>query len=83
MIHLDGIADEHTYERIRAVNIDGTQHMLQVAHELGVRRVAFASSIHTVGYYARSQQIGPEVPVRPNTLYGVSKVAGEALGRLY
>ena len=83
MIHLDGIADEHTYERIRAVNIDGTQHMLQVAHELGVRRVAFASSIHTVGYYARSPQIGPEVPVRPNTFYGVSKVAGEALGRLY
>ncbi len=83
VIHLGSIADEHTYERIRAVNIDGTQHVLQVAHELGVRRVAFASSIHEVGYYSRSQQVGPEVPVRPDTFYGVSKVAGEALGRLY
>ena len=83
VIHLGGIADEHTYERIRAINIDGTQHVLRAAQELGVRRVAFASSIHTVGYYPRSQQIGPEVPVRPDTFYGVSKVAGEALGRLY
>lgn len=83
VIHLGGIPDEHTYEQIRAVNIDGTQHVLQAAHETGVRRVAFASSIHAVGYYPRSEQIGTQVPVRPDTFYGVSKVAGEALGRLY
>ncbi len=83
VIHLGGIPDEHRYDLIRAVNIDGTQHVLEAARALGVRRVAFASSIHAVGYYPRAQQIGPDVPVRPDTFYGVSKVAGEALGRLY
>ncbi|WP_188963967.1 NAD-dependent epimerase/dehydratase family protein [Deinococcus aquiradiocola] len=83
VIHLGGIANEHRYDRIRAVNIDGTQHVLQAAHEHGVTRVAFASSIHTVGYYPRSEQVSPDMPVRPDTFYGVSKVAGEALGRMY
>jgi uronate dehydrogenase len=83
VIHLGGIPNEHHYELIRAVNIDGTQHVLQAAHELGVQRVAFASSIHTVGYSPRTEQLGPDAPLRPDTFYGVSKIAGEALGRLY
>ncbi|WP_019586247.1 NAD-dependent epimerase/dehydratase family protein [Deinococcus apachensis] len=83
VIHLGGIADEHTYERIRDVNMDGTYHVLEAARQAGVRRVAFASSIHAVGFYPRSEKIGPNVPVRPDTYYGVSKVFGEALGRMY
>ncbi|PTA66634.1 NAD-dependent epimerase/dehydratase family protein [Deinococcus arcticus] len=83
VIHLGGIANEHTYERIRDVNIDGTYHVLEAAQQAGVRRVAFASSIHTVGFYPRSEVISPDVPVRPDTYYGVSKVLGEALGRMY
>ena len=83
VIHLGGIANEHTYERINAVNVGGTQHVLQAARQLGVRRVAFASSIHAVGYYPRSEKVGPQMPVRPDTFYGVSKVTGEALGRMY
>ncbi|GGK17330.1 TDP-glucose-4,6-dehydratase [Deinococcus malanensis] len=83
VIHLGAIADEHTYERIRAVNMDGTYHVLEAARQAGVRRIAFASSIHTVGFYPRSETISPDVPVRPDTYYGVSKVFGEALGRMY
>lgn len=83
VIHLGGIADEDSYENIRAVNMDGTYHVLEAARQGGVRRVAFASSIHTVGFYPRSETISPTVPVRPDTYYGVSKVFGEALGRMY
>lgn len=83
VIHLGGIPDEHTYERIRDVNMDGTYHVLEAAREAGVRRVAFASSIHAVGFYPRSEKVGPDMPVRPDTYYGVSKVFGEALGRMY
>lgn len=83
VIHLGGIANEHTYEQIRTVNMDGTYHVLEAARHAGVKRVAFASSIHTVGHYARTETISPAVPVRPDTFYGVSKVFGEALGRLY
>ncbi|SMB80378.1 NAD-dependent epimerase/dehydratase family protein [Deinococcus hopiensis] len=83
VIHLGGIANEHTYERLRDVNIDGTYNVLEAARQAGVQRLAFASSIHTVGFYPRSEQIGTDVPVRPDTYYGVSKVFGEALGRMY
>ncbi|WP_370293935.1 NAD-dependent epimerase/dehydratase family protein [Deinococcus sp. KSM4-11] len=82
VIHLGGIPNEHTYEHIRDVNIDGTYHVLEAARLSGVRRVAFASSIHTVGNYPR-EVIGTDVPVRPDSYYGVSKVFGEALGRMY
>lgn len=83
VIHLGGIADEHAYETIRAVNMDGTQHVLEAARLAGVRRIAFASSIHTVGHYPRTETISPSVPVRPDTFYGVSKVFGESLGYVY
>jgi uronate dehydrogenase len=43
----------------------------------------FASSLHVTGFYDASERIGPEAPVRPDSFYGVSKVCGEALGRLY
>ncbi|TDE85283.1 NAD(P)-dependent oxidoreductase [Deinococcus sp. S9] len=83
VIHLGGIPDEDTYEHIRDVNMDGTYHVLEAARQAGVRRVAFASSIHAVGFYPRSEQVSPDMPVRPDTYYGVSKVFGEALGRMY
>lgn len=83
VVHLGGIPNEHTYERIRDVNMDGTYHVMEAAKQAGVKRVAFTSSIHTVGFYPRSEHIDPQVPVRPDTYYGVSKVFGEALGRMY
>jgi uronate dehydrogenase len=83
VIHLGGIANEHSYEMIRDVNVDGTYHVLEAARQASVQRVAFASSIHTVGFYPRAATISPSVPVRPDTYYGVSKVYGEALGRMY
>lgn len=83
IVHLGGIANEHTWERIAAVNIGGTQAVLEAARQAGVRRVILASSVHAVGFHARTDLIGTDVAPRPDTFYGVSKVAGEALGRLY
>ncbi len=82
VIHLAGIPNEHRYEEIRRVNIDGTYNVLQAALEAGVRRVAFASSIHAVGYYPR-ELIGMDAPPRPDSYYGLSKVFGEGLGSMY
>ncbi len=49
-----------------------------------MRRVIFASSYHVVGMYEASElPLGPDAPVRPDTLYGVSKVFGETLARFY
>lgn len=83
IVHLGGIANEHTWERIAAVNIGGTQAVLEAARKAGVKRVVLASSVHAVGFWPRATLIGTDVEPRPDTFYGVSKVAGEALGRLY
>ncbi|MFO0751617.1 MAG: NAD(P)-dependent oxidoreductase [Myxococcota bacterium] len=83
VVHLGGIPNEHTWERIRAVNIDGTAHVYQAALAAGARRVVFASSVHAVGFAPRAERVGPSSPVRPDTFYGVSKVLGEGLARLY
>ena len=45
--------------------------------------MVLASSSHVTGFYQASERIGPEVPVRPDSFYGVGKAFGENLGRLY
>lgn len=44
-----------------------------------LKRIIFASSIHTVGAYPNYVQVKASDPVRPADLYGVSKVYLEAL----
>ncbi|MFY0542564.1 NAD-dependent epimerase/dehydratase family protein [Brevibacillus sp. H7] len=83
VIHLGGIPDETHFQSILETNILGTYNVFEAAKNQGVKRVIFASSIHSVGFYPREQKIGPDVPVRPDTYYGVSKTFGESLGSLY
>jgi uronate dehydrogenase len=83
VIHLAAIATEAPFEDILDTNIRGTYHVFEAARRAGVRRVVFASSMHTTGFYPWDARVGPDDPVRPDTFYGVSKVTGEALGRLY
>jgi uronate dehydrogenase len=83
VIHLAAIPTEAPFEDILDTNIRGTFHVFEAARRVGVRRVVFASSAHVTGFYPWEATVGPDDPVRPDTFYGVSKVAGEALGRLY
>jgi uronate dehydrogenase len=83
VIHLGAIPTEAPFEDILDHNLRGTYNVLEAARRCGVRRVVFASSNHATGMYPRSERIGPDKPVRPDTYYGVSKAYGEALGRLY
>lgn len=86
VIHLAGIPLEDEWESLLSVNIDGTQAVLEAARRAGVRRVILASSIHAAGFVPvpdDGARVADAVPVRPNTFYGVSKAALEALGSLY
>jgi uronate dehydrogenase len=83
VIHLAAIPREAGFEQILAANIRATYSVFEAARRAGVRRVVFASSHHVTGFYPSSQTVAPDDPVRPDSLYGVSKVFGEALGRLY
>jgi uronate dehydrogenase len=78
-------------------NVEGTRNVLEAARATGVTRVVLASSIHAAGFYHRpgtdprtrglAVAPGPDgVPAaepRPDTYYGWTKAALEALGSLY
>src|SRR5512139_1626162 len=83
IVHLGGYSIEGRWDTILQSNIVGTYNMFEAAYRAGVKRVVFASSNHAVGFYPRSQKIGVDLRVRPDSRYGVSKAFGEALGALY
>ncbi|PZS26539.1 MAG: NAD-dependent dehydratase [Pseudonocardiales bacterium] len=83
VVHLAAIATEAAFADILHANLDGTYQVFEAARRAGVRRVVYASSNHAVGFTPRAALLGADVPPRPDTFYGVSKVFGEALGRLY
>ena len=86
VVHMAGDPSTRaTWENVRARNIDGVYNVYEAARQAGVRRVVFASTNHVMGMYDRDQQwpIYAAQPVRPDSLYGVSKAFGENLGRYY
>ena len=83
VVHLAGIAGEDSWDKIRDTNIDGCYNVFEAARRQGVQRVIFASSNHAVGFHRRTKLLDDQVQPRPDTRYGVSKVFGEALGRMY
>lgn len=83
VVHLGGTPREAAWEVIHENNIVGTYNVFEAARASGVRRVIFASSNHVVGYHRATRELGVEEPPRPDSRYAVSKVFGEALGRLY
>ena len=83
VIHLAGIANESSWDQVRDLNIDGCYNVFEAARKAGVKRVVFASSNHAVGFHRRTRVLDDQVLPRPDTRYGVSKVFGEALGRMY
>jgi nucleoside-diphosphate-sugar epimerase len=57
-------------------NVLGTLHVLQAAREAGVKRVLYAASSSAYGE-AVAEQKSEDLPARPISPYGVSKLAGE------
>jgi uronate dehydrogenase len=83
VIHLGGVPDEAPLPELLEANVLGTHHVLEAARRLGIARVVVASSNRVTGFHPAGHPTGPREPVRPDGLYGVSKVAVEALGQLY
>ncbi|MBR7799531.1 NAD-dependent epimerase/dehydratase family protein [Undibacterium fentianense] len=83
VLHFGGISTENTFEAIMSANIQGTYNLYEAIHKHGVKRVVFASSNHTVGYYKTTDYIDANSPRRPDSMYGISKCFGEDLSRYY
>jgi len=83
IVHLGGISVETPFAPILQANILGLYNLYEAARRHGQPRIVFASSNHTVGFFRQDERLGPDTPLRPDSLYGVSKVFGEALARMY
>lgn len=83
VVHFGAIADEAPFETLLGPNFIGAYNVWEAAHQHGLRRVVYASSIHAVGMYPRAEFIGTDVPHRPDTFYGLAKCFAEDLGRMY
>ncbi|MFB6194427.1 MAG: NAD-dependent glucose-6-phosphate dehydrogenase Azf [Halobaculum sp.] len=96
VIHLAGDPRPSApWDSVLRNNIDGAHAVFEAAADAGVERVAFASSNHAVGAYETDDRTpdmyraadefrldGTELP-RPSNEYGVSKAAGEVVGRYF
>lgn len=86
VVHLAGAASpEAEWDAVLGANIVGFRNALEAAREAGVRRFVFASSNHAMGMYDRHEEwpVYAHTPPRADSLYGVSKIFGESLGRFY
>jgi uronate dehydrogenase len=83
IVHLGGISVEGAFDDILRSNLLGTYNLYEAARRVGGPRVLFASSNHTIGFHRRTTRLDETAPLRPDSLYGVSKCYGEALSRYY
>jgi nucleoside-diphosphate-sugar epimerase len=95
IVHLAATsAVESAWEAVRDSNLIGTYNVFEAARRAGVPKVVFASSNHAIGTF--ELEGAPELyelddervydhteEIRPDSLYGVSKAYGEAIGRHY
>jgi uronate dehydrogenase len=83
VVHLAARVSQEGWDEMLPHSFVSTYNVFEAARRKGVRRVVYASSIHAHGYYRRTQMVGADLPPRPDGFYGVSKVFGEAVGRMY
>jgi nucleoside-diphosphate-sugar epimerase len=65
------------------VNMNGTYYILETAREKGLSRIFCPSSIAVFGPETPKERTPQETILRPKTVYGLTKVAGELLGDYY
>jgi uronate dehydrogenase len=83
VVHLASIPTEASLPEILESHVHTTGRLLDAMAAAGVRRFVYASSNHAVGFAARVGRLSVDTLPRPDTFYGVGKVAAEALCRLY
>lgn len=84
VVHLAALPDVlGAWEDLERDNIDTLANVLHACALAGVERVVFASSSHVMGGYLAlgDMPITADLPPKPITPYGATKLVGERLGR--
>jgi uronate dehydrogenase len=83
VVHLAGHPGEASLTDSLGSHVITTGALLDAMVEHDVRRFVYAGSNHAVGRTPRTELLRVDVRPRPDTFYGVGKVAAEALMSLY
>lgn len=83
IVHFGGAShDLWPAEDILNANLRGLYFIYEAARRERAR-VVFASSNHTIGFHERTTKLDDDCQTMPDSLYGLSKVYGEGMARLY
>ncbi len=84
VVHM-ALAREESQAEAMFANFRGSYNVFEAARQCDVKTIVFGSTNHVMGMYERDKypNITPDMPVRPDGLYGTGKAAAEALGRFY
>jgi uronate dehydrogenase len=83
VVYLTGVGGDYTLEDLFRVNMRGVFDVFESARLAGVKRIVYASSNHAFGCYPIMERVSPEMPSRPDSLYGAFKACGEIILRNY
>jgi uronate dehydrogenase len=85
LIHMAGTSVERPLDEIIQNNLRGLVEVYEGARRKGVKRIVFASSNHTIGMYSSTapNRLQLDCAFRPDGFYGLSKMWGEGLARMY
>jgi len=83
VVHLAAIAAETDFETALASHVGLAHRVLESMRRHGVGRIVYASSNHAVGFTPHESMLSVGTRARPDSFYGLGKVAGEGLCSLY
>jgi uronate dehydrogenase len=82
IVHFAGLVEYGSFEAVLGPNLRGAYHVFEAARRESIR-VVNASSNHVIGYHERGTRLGKDCSYRPDSFYGISKVFGEMVARMY
>jgi uronate dehydrogenase len=83
LIHMAGTSVERPLPEIIENNLVGLHAVYEGARRHRVKRIVFASSNHAIGMHGVGEKLGLDCDLRPDGFYGLSKMWGEGMARMY
>ena len=83
LVHMAGTSVERPLPEIIQNNLVALHEVYEGARRHKVRRIVFASSNHAFGMHPSEARLKLDADFRPDGFYGLSKVWGEAMARMY
>jgi uronate dehydrogenase len=83
LVHMAGTSVERPLPEVIENNLIGLQAIYEGARRHRLRRIIFASSNHAVGMHSVDSKLDLDCDLRPDGWYGLSKVWGEGMTRMY